>query len=223
MVPISLKAVGQLAAASLPLLATPALAAQPEGPSAVSALGLSGEQLSLTELSRIRGGFDLNNSLSINFAFQQIEAINGIVVKSIMVPETNVTAATPSFTTPFAASTQPSTLATTVPSAATSTATSTTSPAVLVTDAAGNTQTVAPSASGAINLTTTANSGLTAITTQFGASGLSNTTMNQANNTAVSVAATMNISISGMSQFLTQQQSFANAQSGLYYAGSAFK
>ncbi|MDE2240730.1 MAG: hypothetical protein KGJ73_12495, partial [Rhodospirillales bacterium] len=96
-------------------------------------------------------------------------------------------------------------------------------PAVVVTDARGNTRTVTPSFNGNINLTTKANNGLTTINTQFGANGLSNVTANQANNTVVSVAATMNIAISGMNAFLTQQQSFANARSELYYAGSAFR
>ncbi len=211
MFPRNLKAVGLFTAGALPLLSPPALAAPPGMPSAVSVLGLSGQQISANELSKIRGGFDLSPSLSISFAFRQIEAINGIVVSSIVVPETNVTAA----------AAQTSTAASSITPSLTSTSSS--SPALTVTNANGDTQTVTPSASGAVNLTTTANNGLTTINTQLGANGLSNLTTNQANNTAVSVAATMNINISGLSQFLTQQQSFANTQAGLYYAGSAFK
>ncbi len=207
MIPLSIKIAGQLATASLVLLAGPARASPPGTPAAIAALGLSGQQISLKELGGIRGGFDLAPSLSISFAFKQIEAINGIVVKSIMVPETNLTGAASS--------------ASTIAGVGTSRSAST--PSVTVTDANGNTQTITPSANNTINLTATGNNGQTVINTQLGSSGLNNITTNVASNTAVSVAATLNIGISGLSQFLTQQQSFANTQSGLYYAGSAFK
>ncbi len=209
MVRYSIKTTACLTAGALTLLATPAKAAPPGAGMEISALGLSGQQIPPNELNNIRGGFNMGAGLSISFAFKQIEAVNGIIVKSIMVPEINVTAAAGTSATSHGNGTPYVTPVNT--------------PAVLVTDATGTTQTVTQSSSGNINLTTKANNGQTTINTQFGANGLSNLMANQANNTAVSVAATMNIAISGMSGFLTQQQTFANARSGLYYAGSAFK
>jgi hypothetical protein len=211
------RAVGPLTLAALPLLSVPALASTPQTSSVIAMLGLSAQQIAPSELRNIRGGFDLSPSLSISFAFKQIESINGIVVQTIAVPETTVTNL--SSGTKMDSSEVPAVTKTTSPAVTTA---SVSSPSVTVTNAAGATQTVNVPANSNINLTAAANNGLTAINTQLSNSGLTNTTMNQANNTAVSVAATMDISISGLSQFLAQQQSFANPQSGLYY-GSAFR
>ena len=201
----SIKALGWFSAAALPLLSTPAWASPAPAGMEIASLGLTGQQIPNGELRNIRGGFSLGNNLSINFAFKQIEAVNGIIVKSIMIPQTNVTAA--------AASSSSSPLVT-IPSSA---------PSVVVTDSTGASKTITPSSGSAVNLATRANNGLTVINTQLGSNGISNLTTNQANNTAISVAATMDIAITGMSQFLTQQQSFANVQSGMYYTSSAFK
>lgn len=200
MFPRKINAITCFTASALPLFSTFAWAAPPDTPANLSTLGLSGQQIGPNELRYIRGGFELSPSLSISFAFKQIQAVNGIIVKSIMVPETNIT-----------------------PTAVPSLSGSNTSPAVTVTDAAGSTQTVTPSSNGNITVSSTTNNGQTTIGTQLGSNGLATVTENQANNASVSVASTINIAISGMSQFLTRQQSFANMQSGLYYAGSAFK
>jgi hypothetical protein len=219
-----IKAAGPLATAALPLLGAPALAAGPETSSVVAMLGLSGQQISPRELGNIRGGFDLSPSLSISFAFKQVEAINGIIIQSIVVPVTTVTdlsADTNTVSSSVTSSGSPSVSSAT--SAVTPTTSTTSSPSVTVTNAAGSTQTVTPSGSNTINLTTVANNGLTVINTQLGSNGLSDVTTNQANNTAVSVSSTMDFAIGGLSQFLTQQESFANIQSGLYTTGSGFK
>ncbi|MDE2240745.1 MAG: hypothetical protein KGJ73_12570, partial [Rhodospirillales bacterium] len=86
MVRYSIKTLACLTAGTLPLLAMPAKAAAPRAGPEISALGLSGQQIPPSELDTIRGGFNLGAGLSIGFAFKQIEAVNGIVVKSIMVP-----------------------------------------------------------------------------------------------------------------------------------------
>jgi hypothetical protein len=201
--------------AALPLLSVPALAATPETSSVIAMLGLSAQQITPGELRNIRGGFDLGPSLSISFAFKQIESVNGIIIQTIAVPQTTVTNLSAGTKTD---SSEVSTVAKTTSPVTTTTS----SPTVTVTNASGATQTVNAPANSNINLTAAANNGLTAINTQLASNGISNTTMNQANNTAISIATTMNISISGLSQFLAQQQSFANPQSGLYY-GSAFR
>ncbi|WBO59439.1 MULTISPECIES: hypothetical protein [unclassified Acidocella] len=212
MFPIKNQTTAWLAAAAFALLPAMAHSATPDKQAVSLALGLSGHQIGPKELGCIRGGFDLNKLLSISFAFKQVETIDGVVVKSIMVPETDVTAATSS--TNGHANTATATASTPV---------SVSTPSLTVTDANGNTQTITPTVGNTVNLTTTGNSGRTIINTQLGSGGLSNQTTNTANNTSISVAATMNIAISGLSRFLTQQQSFANTQAGLYYAGNAFK
>jgi hypothetical protein len=213
-----IRTIGQLTTAILPLFSAPALASGTDASSVVAMLGLSGHQIAPSELGTIRGGFE-TPSLSINFAFKQIEAVDGKIVQTIIVPQTTVTEL----------NAETRTISSSIPLSVTSTTNSVTdktntvpTSTVAVTDASGSTQTITPSAGSSINVTTVANNGLTTINTQLGNNGYSNVTTNLANNTAISVAATMNIAVSGLTQFLAQQQSFANPQSGLYYGG-AFK
>lgn len=210
-----IRAVGPLMTAALPLLSAPALAATPETSSVIAMLGLSAQQIAPGELRNIRGGFDLGPSLSISFAFKQIESVNGIIIQTIAVPQTTVTGLSAGIKTDASA-------ASAVTKTASPAVTTTSVPSVTVTNESGATQTVNVPASSNVTLTAAANNGLTAINTQLANGGITNMTMNQANNTAISVATTMDIAIAGMSQFLAQQQSFANPQSGLYY-GSAFR
>ena len=201
-----LKYAGYLVTVLLPSMSISAFAAPANQPDSVAALGLTGQQISTNALAGIRGGFDFGHAFSISFGFKQEEAINGIIVKSIEVPTIDLTAVAAAGTrqeTPLSANNVQA--------------------SVQVTDAAGNTQTVTPSANGAINISTHGNGGLTVINTQLSASGITNTTTNMANNTTTSVAATANIGISGLAQFLNQQQSFVNARTGMYYGGSPFK
>ncbi len=196
-----LKSAGCLVASLLPLTSAPALAAPPNHSASIALLGLTGQELSPGALADIRGGFDFNRAFSISFGFRQEETINGIVVKSIEVPTINLTATTDTGVL----------------------STNTAQAGIQVTNASGQTQTITPSSHGAINITTQGNNGLTIINTQLDTSGITNTTTNTANNTAISVAATADIGISGLTQLLNQQQSFANARSGMYYGGSAFR
>ena len=201
-----LKSMAYLFTVLLPSVNISAFANPPNHPSSVAALGLTSQELSTIALAGIRGGFDFSHAFSISFGFRQLETINGIIVKSIEVPTIDLTAAA-------AVNTRQASL----PSASTS------QTSIQVTGTDGNTQTATPSTHGAINIATQGNSGLTVINTQFSAGGITNTTTNMANNTNISVAATANIGISGLAQFLNLQQTFANARTGMYYGGSAFK
>jgi hypothetical protein len=194
MISYSMKTRWQLAVAVLPLLGAPALAAQPESQMVVSTLGLSGHQIPNSELRDIRGGFDVSPSLSFSFAYQQITSVDGVVVQSILVPQTVLNpSGNRSSTTSFLAANNQGTHA------------------------------INPVNGDIINLTSKANNGQTIINTVLGGSGITNHVMNQANNTTVNTSTTLDIGISGMNQFLAQGQSFTNAQSGLYYSGSAFR
>ncbi|MBU6448429.1 MAG: hypothetical protein KGQ26_02270 [Rhodospirillales bacterium] len=201
-----IKSISYLVTALLPSINIAAFATPPNHPGPVATLGLASQELSTTALAGIRGGFDFGHAFSISFGFRQQETINGIIVKSIEVPTIDLTAAAVTGTKQIS-----------LPSVSTPQA------SVQVTDTTGNTQTATPSARGPINIVTQGNNGLTVINTQFGAGGITNITTNTANNTSISVAATANIGISSLAQFLNQQQSFANARAGMYYGGSAFK
>ncbi|MBB5371989.1 hypothetical protein [Acidocella aromatica] len=170
-------------------LLAPAANALPSAPAIVTIPGAV--QLTSAQLGAIRGGFDISPSLSIDFAFQQIDTVGGTVIQSIMVPNVTLTSASSA-----------------IP--------------ITVTNGAGS-NTITPASGSNITLTSTANSGLTTIVSTLGGSGISNVVSNQANNALVGVATTMNIAITGMTPWLTQQQINTNIQNSLYYNNGSFK
>ena len=174
-------------------------------------------QLTPTQLATIRGGFDFGPKFSIDFAFQQIDTVNGTVVQSIMVP--NVTLTSPSDGTPSWAGA--SRWAGSSPSAGV------TSPSagvpITVTNSDGTTNTVTPPPGSPITLTNSANNGMTQVISTLGNGGISNVVSNEANNAMASVATTANIGITGMSQWLTRQQINSNIQNSLLNGNGGFK
>lgn len=149
-------------------------------------------QLTPVQLSAIRGGFDVSPTLSIDFAFQQIDTVGGTVIQSIMVPMTTLTSSSVA-----------------VP--------------ITVTNGDGSIHTITSAPGSNITLTNSVNGGMTTIISSLGAGGISNTISNQANNALVSVTTTMSIGITGMSQWLMQQQINTNIQNSLYYSNGTFK
>ncbi|MGP8025433.1 MAG: hypothetical protein ACLPJJ_01760 [Acidocella sp.] len=172
---------------------------------APSPLNIGGEiaipgaiQLTPAQLANIRGGFDFGPSFSIDFAFQQIDTVNGVVVQSIMVPQVTLTS----------------------PSAGTS---SSAGVPITVTNSNGSTNTFTPPSGSNVTLTNSANAGLTSVVSNLGGSGISNVISNEANNAMVSVATTANIGITGMSQWLMQQQIHSSIQNSLAFSNGGFK
>jgi outer membrane PBP1 activator LpoA protein len=157
--------------------------------------------LTTAQLAAIRGGFDLGQGLSIDFAFQQISTVGGTIVQSIMVPKTTLF----------------STAAGTIPPAAVPVTVSS------VSNGSSATNAVTPAPNANLTLTSTANDGMTRIVSNLGAGGISNVVSNQANNAVVGVATTMNIGISGLTPWLNQQQINTNIQNSVYYSNGMFK
>ena len=175
------------------ILAAPvADAASPPQNIADAAFMTGAAQLSSAQLAAIRGGFDISPALSIDFAFQQIDTVGGVVIQSIMVPTVTLTKSSAG-----------------VP--------------ITITNANGGTNKFTSTPGSNITLTNEANGGMTRINSNLGGSGISNVVSNQANNAMVGVATTMNIGITGMSQWLVQQQIDTNIQSALYHSNGGFK
>jgi len=71
-------------------------------------------------------------------------------------------------------------------------------------------------------VTSTINNGQTVISSQLNNSGITNLVANQANNAFISQVTTMNIAISGMSQWLSQQQNNAALSNSMQYGHGSF-
>jgi hypothetical protein len=238
-----LRKYSRLAGAMVPMLvgsaayaATPTEASTDIG--AIPGLGVGTQQLSAQDLDGIRGGFDLGPALSVNFAFQQTATVNGLIVQSILVPLTNLTALSggaqvivtnndgmTTTTSTYTAGPGNNTYGVTpvvtpaVTPAATPAMAGGTAPASDGTPAF----TAAPASNNNINVTSNANDGLTVVNTQLGQDGLSNVVSNQANNAIVGIESTMNIGITGMSAWLTHQQTSMGMLNDFNYANQGFK
>ncbi len=185
---------------------------------APSPLNIGGEiaipgaiQLTPSQLANIRGGFDFGPSFSIDFSFQQIATVNGVVIQSIMVPQVTVTPPS-AWTSPSADVTHPSAGTSPYPGVP-----------ITVTNGNGSTNTFTPPSGSNVTLTNSASGGLTSVVSNLGGSGISNVISNEANNAMVSVATTANIGITGMSQWLVQQQIHSSIQNSLAYSNGGFK
>lgn len=86
----------------------------------------------------------------------------------------------------------------------------------------GGTTTLQPTGTSGVTVTSTANNGQTIVTSQLNNSGITNVISNQANNALLSQVTTMNIGITGMTQWLSQQQSAATLTHGLTFGQGAF-
>jgi hypothetical protein len=186
--------------------------------------------LSTRELGAVRGGFDMTPKLTINFAFQQIESSGTRIIQSIEVPMTtlnlNMPNITPVVTTNVTAGTSgvtgngwsntsntPNETSNTTPGS--NTTTSTYTPAPSYTPTPSNTPTPSytpapnntPSNSSNITLTSSANDGATIVQSALGGGGITNVISNTANNALITQMTTMNIAISGMASWISQQRS----------------
>jgi hypothetical protein len=210
-----------------------------DGLNAISSLQLGATQLKTNELGAIRGGFDLSPKLSINFAFQQIDYQGTNIIQSIMVPMTTLTqtahnAATtiissngaPTFMQPSqSGSPSGNDTESSVQSSVSSRASSNifVQPNSSENASNGNSTISAPTNASSIAVTSTANNGQSVVISQLGSGGITNIIMNQANNTLLSQVTNMNIDISGMSQWLSQQRGSLVSSGGAFGNSSFFR
>jgi hypothetical protein len=193
-----------------------------DGLNVISSLQLGATQLKTSELGAIRGGFDLSPKLSISFAFQQIDYQGTNIIQSIMVPLTTLTQTThnavatitsasgaANFMQPLAPNETPNNVFAQPNSSGNATN-------------SGTTISVPASASN-ISVTSTANNGQSVIMSQLGNGGITNIITNQANNTLLSQVTNMNIDISGLSQFLSQQRGSLLSSGGAFGNTSFFR
>jgi hypothetical protein len=171
-----------MALAGTTLVSQAALAGTPltvaNGNDAINSLNLSREQLSSKALESIRGGFDLGPNLSINFAFSQIDSIGQNIVQSIIVPITTLTGAN-------------------LPNV---------SPTITGSGGTTITKTMVPAGGTNYVIQTVANQGMTSISTQLANSGVTNLIQNQANAQMIQQVTSIQIGITGMTQWLSQQR-----------------
>lgn len=183
-----------------------------DGLDAISSLQLGVTQLKTGELGAIRGGFDLSPKLSINFAFQQIDYQGTNVIQSIMVPMTTLSQAAHNATIAIISSNG----AATFMQPSQSDTTSGDDIQSSLPNKTPNNTTYVPANASDIAVTSTANSGQSVVISQLGSGGITNTIMNQANNTLLSQVTNVNIDISGMSQWLSQQRGSLASSGGVF-------
>lgn len=196
-----------------------------DGIGEINALQLGGAELTTDQLSKIRGGFDVSSKLSINFGFQQIDTLGNKILQSVLVPMTTLTAASPSPQVIVSGGAD-----TTVSVSAADThagpQSSTSGVGNNGSNGADNTPggqgtvpssptagdlpnsaetTVVPAYAGNVTVTSKVNNGQTIVLSQLGNNGIANVISNTANNSLLSQVTTMNIDITGMSQWLSQQ------------------
>lgn len=159
----------------------------------ISSLQLSSSQISRQDLGNIRGGFDLKPGLSISFAFQQVQYQGAKIIQSILVPLTQLTSGSGGA---VANVTGGDTTTLTQQGAG--------GPAVIN---VGNNTIQVPAGASSVVLSSTLNNGASVVLSSLGSNGISNMITNMANNTMLSQITTMNVEITGMSQWLAQQSS----------------
>lgn len=165
--------------------------AAPPGAEAMSALRLSGLQIPARALGGIRGGFDVKPGLSISFAFQQVDYQGTKVVQSILVPLTTLTSGAAGAVAD-------------VTGGDTTTLTQQGAGGPAVVNVGGKTVQV-PAGTSSITLSSTLNNGASVVLSSLGGGGISNVISNTMNNMTLSQVTTMNVEITGMSQWLAQQ------------------
>jgi hypothetical protein len=196
-----------------PLACAAAPSADAAGGNMIGTLLRTATPLSTRELAAVRGGFDISPRLTINFAFQQIESSGNKVIQSIEVPMTTLTLGSHNIVPVVTTSTDAG-----IPNVSggggthTQTATNNTRTTIPTTPTTNN----VPAIPNNIKLTSSANGGATVVQSQLGSGGITNLISNTANNAIISQMTTMNIAISGMTSWLSQQRS--NYMSG----GGAF-
>ena len=185
-----------IAACPLASAAAPITGADGNG---IGPLLLGPTQLSTRELSTIRGGFDLSPNMSISFAFSQVDSLGGTIIQSIMVPKTTLTQNSSPVTVNITGGGNTNLIQ----------QSSTGNTEMPIGNATVPLNITTPTQAGAssITVTSTVNNGQTVVLSQLASSGITNVIQNQANNSQmISQMTTMNIDISGMSQWLSQQQ-----------------
>lgn len=209
---ISLKScVPYMALAGTTLVSPVAFAGTPltadNGNNAINSLNLNREQLSSKALESIRGGFDLGPNLSINFAFSQIDSIGSNIVQSIIVPITTLTQDNPNASATVSGSGGMPIAQLQMSGANIAQGISNFTPGNAGTSNTNTTNTtVVPTGGTNYAIQTVANQGMTSISTQLANNGITNIIQNQANAQMIQQMTSIQIGITGMTQWLSQQR-----------------
>ena len=168
----------------------------------VATAGLRQYAMSNHQLNTIRGGMEMPNGAILNFGFEQVTTVNGVVVSGILVQN-------------GAASAYQGTLGTTACTACTSG----TSVSYNVTNGKGTLSapqgwsgtpiTLTPGKT--TTITGTANDGQTVVTTQFSPSGIYNDIGNIANNQLINQSTIMTFGVTGLAQSIAAEQAVNSA------------
>ena len=193
-----------------------------DGLNAISSLQLGASQVKTSELDAIRGGFDLSPKLSISFAFQQIDYQGTNIIQSIMVPLTTLTQTTHNAVATITSANGAANFM--QPSAPSETSNNVFAQPNSSGNATNSGTTISvPASASNISVTSTANNGQSVIMSQLGSGGITNIITNQANNALLSQVTNMNIDISGLSQFLSQQRGSLVSSGGAFGNTSFFR
>ncbi len=189
-----------VAPAMLPAMVSPLGAGT--GADFVATVGLRQYAMSNRQLNTVRGGMELPNGAMLNFGFEQVTTVNGVVVSGILVQN-------------GAASAYQGTLGSTTCTACKSA----TSVSYNVTNGKGTLSAPQGWSGTPITLTPgktttisgTANDGQTVVTTQLGPNGLVNSIGNIANNQLIDQSTIMTFGITGLVQSITAEQAVNSA------------
>ncbi|GLR67759.1 hypothetical protein GCM10010909_24400 [Acidocella aquatica] len=181
--------------------AAPPVSSAPDN-NEINSLQLAALQLPYQALGQIRGGFDVKPGLSISFAFQQVDYQGKTVIQSILVPLTTLTSGSGGAIA-------------SVTGGGTTTLTQQGAGDPTVINVGGNTIQV-PAGTSSITLSSSINQGASVVISSLGGGGISNIISNTANNMMLSQVTTMNVEITGMSQWLAQQGSGLGAVGGAF-------
>ena len=175
-------------------VAAPAVAAPGPGAQAAAAFiagaGLKQYAMTNDQLGNVRGGFYNTNGVRLSFGFQQLTSVNGKLVQSILVPNTDITNGVriPIYVT------------------------GETSWKTTATETSGTT-------TPAITVTTIGNNAQTAIQTALSGGSVVNSISNTANNQLITQATTENINLGGLSASVAAAQAINNVLNALNRAG----
>ena len=167
-----------------------------------SLIGLEHASLSDAELSRLRGGYDLGPGVTAYFAFSRIATANGQLIQSILVPQTEITAANPSanFTITGNSTTKVFAAGTPIP---------------MSSQTDGSQQAVINTTPLSANLSVvTGSHSSTLVQSDFG-SGITGSIVNVLDNSKLSVVTNLSIETHGLPTFIQAQRTANSIMTGL--------
>ena len=195
-----------------PSVAVPAPGAQAAA-AFIAGAGLKQYAMTNDQLGNVRGGF-YTNGVQLSFGFQQLTSVNGKVVQSILVPNTDITSGAPITAYVMGGSVS----LTTTPNVHGTYGTSSASVSGYVYSPSYYTKGSSVTSSNIV-VSTGANNGATAIQTVLSGGAIVSSISNTANNQVIDQATTENINLSGLSASVAAAQAINNVLNALNRAG----